>query len=203
MSELLDSTPSRARRATSASRGSAAERPGRSWRGRTIGNLLAYQAGWWACVLGAGAGDGRIGPAVTAVAVLGHLAITRDRAGEGALVLGAALLGYLMDSGLILLGLVEFPASAALGGPSPLWMVALWAGFATTLNDSLGWLRGRFGLGLLLGACAGPAAYRAGLAFGAIDFPAGQEAALAAIAVEWAVAMPALQAMALWSRDAR
>jgi hypothetical protein len=103
------------------------------------------------------------------------------------------VLGWLADSGLALAGLIAFPESTRLGGPSPLWMVALWAAFASTLRHSLGWLRGRWSLGVALGAIGGPLAYLGGEALGAITVTG--TAGVAAVAVQYALATPLLLAV--------
>jgi hypothetical protein len=67
--------------------------------------------------------------------------------------------------------------------------------FATTLNVSLRWLRGRPLLGALLGAVGGPLAYLAGAKLGGIELlePA---LALSALAAGWALLLPLLQRLA-------
>ena len=100
------------------------------------------------------------------------------------------MLGWLADSCLVLTGLIAFPAYTHLGGPSPVWMVALWVAFAATLRHSLGWLRGRWLLGAVLGAIGGPLAYLSGQALGAVALHG--EAGVLAVAVQFALATPLL-----------
>jgi hypothetical protein len=159
-----------------------------------LANFGAFQFCWFANVLGAAHGLPWAGPLLTASWLAVHLAGLRGEAGLELRVLAtAAALGWLADSGLVLAGLIAFPETTRLGGPSPLWMVALWAAFAATLRHSLGWLRGRLLAGALLGAAAGPMAYLAGQALGAITV-AG-EAGIAAVALQYAVATPLLLAL--------
>ena len=160
-----------------------------------ITNFVLFQLCWVANVVGAGAGLPWAGPLITAVWITLHLTVvTDDRSGEGRLLLGAALLGYAVDSVLVLLGYIEFPAHASLGGPSTLWMVALWVSFTATLRHALRWLRGRYLLGAILGAVGGPLAYRAGEALDAIVIPQSLPG-LIAIGLEWLIAMPILLAI--------
>ncbi len=161
-----------------------------------VANFLLFQICWIANVTGAGAGWPALGPALTALWVALHLTAVREgRAGEAGILTAAALLGYAADSALVLAGSFQFPAHAQLGGPSPLWMVSLWVGFAATLRHGLRWLKGRYLLGALLGVIAGPLAYRGGQALGAIEFP-DPATGLAAVGVEWLIAMPLLLAVA-------
>ncbi len=159
---------------------------------RPITNFLLFQICWLANCAGAGAGWPLAGPIVTAVWIALHLnALGERRVSEGWILLAAAVLGYAADSLLVLSGFIEFPLHAQLGGPSPLWMVALWVGFAATLRHALSWLSNRYLLGALLGAIGGPLAYRAGEALGAIQIP-DPLSGLTAVSVEWLVAMPLL-----------
>ncbi|MGB5202220.1 MAG: DUF2878 domain-containing protein, partial [Sedimenticolaceae bacterium] len=78
---------------------------------------------------------------------------------------------------------------------APYWIVAMWMGFATTLNVSLGWLKGRYWLAALFGAVGGPLAYLAGAKLGGITL-ISSEAALTALALGWATIMPLLMYLA-------
>jgi hypothetical protein len=158
-------------------------------------NFAAFQVCWFCNVLGAAAGAPWIGPMVTGAWILVHLLSMGDtRASEWPVLLVAALLGYCVDSALVLGDMISFPLPTQLGWPSPIWMVALWAGFAATLSRSLGWLRGRYALAGLLGAVGGPLAYYAGQKLGAIELTSGSQS-LAWIGIEWAVAVPLLVAL--------
>jgi hypothetical protein len=77
-------------------------------------------------------------------------------------------------------------------GLCPLWMAALWANFAGTLHLCLDWLRGRYWLASVLGACGGPLAYYGGQRLGAMQLGSNASISLLVIAVEWALVTPAL-----------
>ncbi len=155
-------------------------------------NFVLFQACWFAAVAGAAGGWPAAGPLVTAAWLAVHLAsLGEARVSETWLLLAAGVAGYVVDSALVLLGVLEFPAGARLGGPSPLWMVTLWVAFAATLRHALGWLRGRYLVAALLGAAGGPAAYAAGEALGAIAIP-DRALGLTAVGVAWLAAMPVL-----------
>jgi hypothetical protein len=162
-------------------------------------NFLAFQVGWFACVLGAANGFAWVGAlAVLAAAVL-HLRRARRPGGELRLLLAAMALGLVLDSLLLATGWVAYPGSFP-GGQwlpalAPYWLVAMWALFATTLNVSMGWLRGRPLLAALFGAIGGPLSYWAGARLGAMEL-LQPVAALAALAVVWALAMPLLLRLA-------
>jgi len=160
-----------------------------------VANVALFQAGWFACVLGAAHGMPWIG-AIAAVLIVTWHALRAERAArELALVGVATALGMLFDSVLLQSRVVYFAVGSLVEGVAPYWMAALWAIFATTLNVSLRWLRTRPVLAALLGGIGGPLAYSAGGRLGAIEFTAAG-AALAAIAIGWAVLTPLLFAAA-------
>lgn len=149
-----------------------------------IGNFVGFQVGWWACALGAR--DPRpYGVLVMGIVVLLHLLsplAAGRRLAELRLLLLAGVLGVVLDGALLHGGALRFPGAP--GPVPPLWMVALWVGFATTLNGSLRWLAGRPLVAAALGALAGPLSYRAGVALGALEVRS-----YGAVALEWSVAM--------------
>ena len=158
-------------------------------------NFVAFQVCWFCNVVGAAAGLPWLGPLVTAVWIAAHLlASSEGRHSEWRVLLAAAVIGYCVDSAMTLGGLIAFPSIAQLGSPSPIWMVALWVGFAATLSHSLGWLGGRYALAALLGAVGGPLAYYSGQHLGAITLASGAES-LASIGIAWAIAVPMLVAI--------
>ncbi len=174
---------------------------------RSIANFLGFQATWWACALGAANGYPLIGPIIALAWLLIHIATLQDLDGskqslsaqrllELKLILGAALVGYLCDSALIVAGFMEFPPGVGAALPTTPWMVALWMAFAATLRHSMNWLRGRFVLGLAAGAIFAPLAYRAGEALGALTL-APAPFGLLAVAAVWLLAIPLL----LWLRE--
>ena len=120
--------------------------------------LLCHQAGWWACVIWMG----WLGPAAMLGFIIAHLWITRTRlAQESIMVVAATLIGIALDSSLSLMGAVAYVGVLKIWA-SPLWLVAIWAGFGATLMHSQAvFVRTRL-TALLTGALGGPAAYWGG-----------------------------------------
>lgn len=164
--------------------------------GRILNAVGAY-AGWWACLVGAAHGMPWAGPVVVAGLAVASALRPGPRSGRVAFLLVAAGTGYVIDSVLVLAGVLVFPEHARLGGPSTLWMVALWVNLALTLDSSLGWLRGRFVLGAVVGAVGGPLAYLSGAQLGAAVLGPSVPIAMGAVAVAWSMALPLL----LWSME--
>jgi hypothetical protein len=158
-------------------------------------NFVAFQLGWFACVLGAANGLPWLGPVVVAAVVALHLATARRALPELYLVFAAMLLGLVLDSVLLATGWLSYSVGLWLPGMAPYWIIAMWALFATTLNVSMGWMRGRPVLTVLMGAVGGPMSYLAGEKLGAIELTQ-PVLALAALALAWAVAMPLLMWLA-------
>lgn len=154
-------------------------------------NLVLYQAGWFACVLGAAHGLPWAGALAAAAIVAVHLALAARPAPELGLIALAALAGLVFESALAASGWIRFEQGVLLEGTAPYWMVALWAVFATTLNVSLRALREHPGWTALLGAVGAPLAYLAGARLGAMELVA-TSAALVAIGLGWALLAPLL-----------
>ena len=155
-------------------------------------NMVGFQLGWFACVLGAAADNPWIGPLIVVVLCLLHLAYLPNPYSQLRLLLLAAGLGVVMDGLLILLGVFSFTGSALPIWLSPLWLTAMWANFALTLRLSMSWLLGRYWLGAVLGSVSGPMAYYAGAKLGAITFQVTLPLAILALAFVWMTALPLL-----------
>lgn len=157
-------------------------------------NIIAYQGAWFACVLGAAGGHTMIGVAAALVVVLWHLYTASHRIAELRLVAITALFGAVFETLLNASGWVRMSPDLLLGW-TPLWMVALWAAFATTLNVSLRSLRRRYVLSAALGAVGAPLAYYAGARLGALQI-VHQLPATLAISLGWTLAILLLMRLA-------
>jgi hypothetical protein len=154
-------------------------------------NVVAYQCAWFACVLGAATQRPLLGMAVAAAAVLWHLRSAARPQRELRLIAIAALCGAAFETLLVASGWVRMSPVLLSGSLTPLWMVALWAAFATTLNVSLRALRPHYLLSALLAAVGAPLAYWAGARMGAMQW-VHEAPALILIALGWAALTPLL-----------
>ncbi len=159
-----------------------------------LGNVLAFQVGWFACVLGGAHGLPWVGPLAAVVIVGWHLSRAARPRQELRLILAAGLAGALLDSLLVAVGLTRYPSGTLIPHAAPYWIVAMWLLFATLPNVSLRWLKGRSGLAAMLGLLGGPLAYYGGAQLGGVVFPRGTGSALVALAVVWGLATPTLMA---------
>jgi hypothetical protein len=158
---------------------------------RKIVNFIFFQAAWFAAVLGAANNMPWLGVVAVPLALALHLALSPDWRPELLIAVIAAATGFAFDSVLVGAGAFSpvpyvFPAAF-----SSLWMVMLWVNLATTLNVSMGWLRGRYALAAVFGGIGGPMAYYSGAKLGAmtrLPDPGG----LLDIGIAWAIALPLL-----------
>lgn len=165
-----------------------------------IVNAVLFQLVWVACVGGGAAGRWWLGPLAVLAFALWQVPRSPHPRAELTLVALAAVLGAGVDSALVLGGLLRFPSTGPWPLPAPVWIVALWVGFALTLNHSLAWLKGRTVIAVILGAVAGPFSYWVGAtAWQAVTFTVATPVVLATLAVVWAIATPALLHLAEWA----
>ncbi len=174
-------------------------RPGAAATGRyvkhAVANFLAFQTGWIACVLSGAHGVPLVGTGLALALVGAHILSARNRSEELRLVLLVALLGAIWDSLLTAAGWLKYASGVLVPGTAPYWIVAMWMLFATTLNVSLRWLRGRPLLAAVVGAAGGPLAYLAGSQLGGVVL-AEPVLALTALALGWSVMVPLLVLLA-------
>ncbi|MGB6489528.1 MAG: DUF2878 family protein [Steroidobacteraceae bacterium] len=119
--------------------------------------LAAYELVWFAAVIGAGHGLAWPGVAGTLSFAAWRLAASQHRGTELKLIAVALLLGFLLETLWVRLGLIRYAA------PWPMqthaaWLMALWAAFALTVVPLFSYLHERPWLAAALGAVGGPLA---------------------------------------------
>ena len=72
---------------------------------------------------------------------------------------------------------------------APYWLIVMWALFATTINQSMAWLKDKLIIAAVMGAIFGPMAFVAGEKLGAVEF-ANEPAAMVLLAIGWGILMP-------------
>lgn len=160
---------------------------------RKLLNFALFQAGWFACILGAAHGMPAVALAAACLVIVVNLwHFSKDRMSDLRLLLVVALIGFCVDSIHLHLGVFALIGAPHFPHLCPLWLVALWAMLATILRESLSWLAGRYGLAALLGAIAGPLSYLGGARLGAATMNPNRAFSMTALAIGWAVAMPIL-----------
>lgn len=157
--------------------------------------FVGAQLCWWGCVLGAGTPYAVVAVAFTVAWVALHLARSSQRRAELRLVLLATALGVVVDSALVGVGVMHFPEAVRLGPlPTPLWMVALWTGFATMLLSTLRPVVSSWPAAFLFGLVGGPVSYLGGARLGPLAISPPVPTSLVVIGVAWGIAMLLLAA---------
>ena len=155
-------------------------------------NIILYQAAWIIAVLGAARGDWWAGPAAVAAFAVVQLWLSPQPRADLYLMVVAAAVGFVIDSGFAQSGALRYAASEQWTF-APIWIVALWINFSLTLNHSLSYLKLHLALASLLGAIGAPLAYwGAAKGWNAIAFEGSPMKTLITLAVVWAVATPLL-----------
>lgn len=159
-----------------------------------VTNLALYKIGWVACVAGAAAGIPWIGVLAVAVASAIHVATAQSKSKTVLLLVSAALIGFAWESFVVINGWLDYgPEYSDL--VAPLWIVAMWVLFATTLNLGFKWLKNHLWAAALVGGFGGPLAFAAGERLGAVQF-SDPTVSLSIIGVGWALLMPLMVYMA-------
>jgi len=97
------------------------------------------------------------------------------------------VLGPLFDQCLLALGFIEYKSQFS-QSIVPIWIMALWGLFASTLNVSLSWLKHYKLIAILFGLIGGPLAYIAAEKLDAIQLMTPY--ALIALALGWGLLTP-------------
>jgi hypothetical protein len=152
-------------------------------------DFVAQQAAWWSAVLLVRNGF-EAGAALPSLFVVWLAVALRGRTTLLLAALAGAL-GFVVDTALVQLHAIAFPAAANAQFTSA-WMVALWCAFGTAFTESMAWLSARsFVFTAALGGSAGLFAYRAGASLGVLSL-GDTPASWVSIIVGWALAISAL-----------
>lgn len=153
-------------------------------------NFIGFQVGWFACVIGAAQGYTLL-PVLCALSIVFFHLFRNTTYVELYIIVVASVIGFVWETFLVNSGWLSYSVTGDSILVAPVWLVAMWALFATTINHSMAWLRSRWVLASLMGAVFGPLAFIAGENLGAVQF-IDRHLALLALALGWALLMPLL-----------
>ena len=158
---------------------------------KNIINLILFQFSWWVCVLGTSNGLSYIGPLFMFLFLVLHLFYLNPNFQEIKFVILIALIGTMVDTGLASTGVISYEGiyTHSTRYLAPLWITAMWAGFAATVNHSMYWLNNRSVAAFLLGAIFGPLSYLTGSKFDVIHFHTSILNILLILAIIWGVSI--------------
>lgn len=158
-------------------------------RATTALNYAAYQVGWFAVVLGATAGHAAAGALVATLLVAAHVAVADDRRSEARLVVMALVTGAVVEAWQLQAGSYRELAHMPPAPVPPIWLLLLWAQFATTFRYALRDVIATPRAAVAFGALGGPLAFTAGDRLGAVTLSTPLWPALLRLAVAWALAL--------------
>lgn len=169
---------------------------------RDIVELVAFQAVWLTCALGAASGSGAPGVAAAALFVAAQIILRGPRSAVAAMTLVGGVAGLAMETLLLTADVVGYAAHWPDARLAPAWIVGLWLAFGSTLSTTARLLgTDKWAFLATLGAIFGPLAYLAGARLGALHLSDPEWLSLAAIAFCWGVMLPALVALVRPSRE--
>lgn len=162
-----------------------------------ITNILLFQLGWFACVLGGAYGHALLGSLVAVAIILFHCYRATDKISEVRLLVMALIIGITFESIVTWQGFAKYNHGQFLDVIAPHWMILMWPLFATTLNISMRWLKSLAPLLIaLIGVALAPMAYYGGYKLGAVEYD-NLTLSLSIIAIAWAALLPALVILSL------
>ena len=154
----------------------------------TVRNLGVFQGLWFLLVLG---GDAFF---VFALGWLLFHAVSFCQSGERRLLPIFILVGIVMDSALAALGVYQFNQST---WPIPLWLLALWLIFPTTLLHGLRWCwSGKIWI-LIASGLGAALTYIGGARLSDLAFPLGELPTILILTVCWSLYLGFVRFMAL------
>ncbi|MGB7816354.1 MAG: DUF2878 domain-containing protein [Methylotenera sp.] len=155
-----------------------------------ITNLILFQLAWFSCVAGAAYQMPWLGVFITLAILSWHLSRANQVKPELLLIILMLIIGACFDQLLLMAQWVEYQSHGWNDSIVPVWILALWVAFASTLNVSLAWMQGRYLIAMLFGTAGGPIAYFGADKLGAVTL--NGSASYIALSVGWAVITPLL-----------
>jgi len=155
-------------------------------------NAVLFQALWFSAVYGSA--NKLLWPSVISLIILGvwQLNTNRRATSDYILIFVALIIGVIIDSFWIQMGIIEYFDKRPIIWLSPMWILILWAGFALTINHSMAWMKKHPLIPILCGLISAPLSYYAGQRLGAMTYKQDVLVVSAYIGLAWAVALPLL-----------
>ena len=153
-------------------------------------NIIGFQASWWSCVLGVKYGWPYFGPLIMAIFLLAHYSFFKVSLSEINFIVIAGFVGTIVDTIFLQSTLITY-YGLTFSSIAPFWIIAMWLGFAATINHSLAWINGRWLISFIMGAVFGPLSYLAGIKFDALYFEQ-TFSLLLLLSLVWGLIVPAL-----------
>ncbi|SOB75279.1 Protein of unknown function [Marinobacter sp. LV10R510-11A] len=153
---------------------------------RNVLNFILFQIGWFACAVY----PDLLGPVLVLAFLLIHFVfVSQNRFAELQFIALGTVIGSLLDGLWFRLGILDSSSGAVL--ITPLWLIAIWAIFMTTLSHSLNWISRKIWLAFVFAPFAGSFAYWSASKIGVVELP-NLTLSLIALAFGWLLVFPLL-----------
>jgi len=162
-------------------------------------NQGLFQVSWPACVAGAAYGWGWPGFLVVGLLAFWQLHPKNRHPTDWTLVWVCLVLGVVLDTLWIQMGLIEYAMPWPSAEFAPAWIMLLWLALALAINHSLQFFKSRLWWAALFGGIGSPMSYYAGSRLGAAEWVAPIWQVALATGLSWAILLPAL----FWLAKAR
>lgn len=130
--------------------------------------------------------------------ILFHLWKVSKNDFEVKLIFIFSIIGTIVDSLVMQTRILSYEGLYSSSIPiAPLWITAMWCGFAATVNHSMSWLDKKWLLSILLGAVFGPLSYITAAKFEAISLSSDITMVVGLLALVWGLSMPLI----FWVND--
>ena len=161
---------------------------------QTLLRFILFQIAWFSCALLAGGEYNFLAWIPMCSFGVGYVLISSaQRKVDLLMMIGTSILGFCFDSILITGGVFSTPRQDLF---SPLWLVSMWTGFATTFSMGLHEMRKmNWFVIVVVAAIGGLSSYQAGASFGGIVLHEDIYFSSICIMLEWSVAFPLLLVM--------
>lgn len=157
--------------------------------------IIWYYAVWFVCIFTAARGQAWLGASlaffIICLQIYWQHIVLKDNLEFTYIAITLSLFGILVDSSLMLLGIIDFQANPFYPWFCPAWIMAIWVEFAIMNYSALQFLWNK---PVLLGCLCFiffPLAYLAGGALGAAQFPHGDYSSIV-LGIIWGLAFPVL-----------
>ncbi|MCK7550121.1 MULTISPECIES: DUF2878 domain-containing protein [Marinobacter] len=153
---------------------------------RNVINFVLFQAGWLICILY----PGMMAAGVVALFLVIHFTlISQNRWMEAQFIGFGTVIGGVLDGIWFNTGILDDGTGQVV--ITPIWLIAIWAIFMTTLSHSLQWISSKPWLPWVLAPITGPFTYWSASQLGAVELPV-LTTSLLALAVGWLAVFPML-----------
>ena len=127
--------------------------------------------------------------------IISHLLIIKNKKKESIFLILAGTIGLVVDSFKAFSGFITYNGTFV-ENFAPLWIIAMWVGFASTINHSGDWVKQRYVIAMFLGVIFGPLNYLFGNRMEALSLNWDLTFSVIILSIVWGGAVPLLYFLA-------